>query len=300
MTVASETDVLSQELFEYLSDDTNVVFPDLPDMDGDNYALPTAENNPIYDKVERVDNDDLTTKIVDGKGVFDVLLTAIRANLQEEFQAGRITGDKYATALIELITAAMGTAVNFLTARDQLYWQNLLTQAQAKTAEVDSVTAKVNLEIAKATLIQNQANLKAQYEVSKSQYALNKMQLSVADADYLLKGAQLAVQKYQATDILPTQKTLLSEQMESARAQTMDTRSDGSTMVEGSVGKQKDLYDQQIDSYQKDSRYKIGKMLVDSWVAQKTLDEDLTAPNAMTNSSLETVITSLKSDNSLT
>jgi len=99
-------------------------------------------------------------------------------------------------------------------------------------------------------------------------------------------------------ELLNTQITLTGEQTESERAKTLDTRTDGAT-VEGSVGKQKDLYDQQIDSFIKDAAHKTAKMYLDGWITQKTLDEGLNAPNQLTNTNIDSVLATVRSNNSL-
>ena len=113
------------------------------------------------------------------------------------------------------------------------------------------------------------------------------------------------IKDYNLANTLPTQLTLIQEQVtltseqgESERAKTLDTRSDGGT-VEGSVGKQKDLYDQQIDSFVKDAQHKTAKMYLDGWITQKTLDEGLTAPTQLTNNEINEVLTAVRGNNSL-
>jgi hypothetical protein len=64
--------------------------------------------------------------------------------------------------------------------------------------------------------------------------------------------------------------------------------------VAGTVGKQKELYDQQIDSYQKDAAFKVGKIFADSWLTQKTIDEGLTPPTELTNATVQTVLNRLR------
>ena len=78
------------------------------------------------------------------------------------------------------------------------------------------------------------------------------------------------------------QKSMMREQVEAERAKTIDTRTDG-TIIIGSIGKQKDLYTQQIDSFVKDAKHKTAKMYLDGWVTQKTLNEDLDAPAELSN-----------------
>lgn len=110
---------------------------------------------------------------------------------------------------------------------------------------------------------------------------------------------------YNLASTLPTQLTLLGkqivlteEQSEAERAKTLDTRADGNT-VEGSVGKQKDLYDQQIDSFIKDAQHKAGKLYLDSWITRKTLDDGVPVPAELSEANVGSVIGNIKSNNSL-
>ena len=124
---------------------------------------------------------------------------------------------------------------------------------------------------------------------------LQKENLS-ADAD---------IKNYNLNNTLPTQLTLIQEQItltneqgEAERAKTLDVRSDGATVV-GSVGKQKDLYTQQIDSFIKDAQHKTAKLFSDAWVTQKTLDEGLNAPTQFTNNEVNEVLAAVRANNSL-
>lgn len=123
--------------------------------------------------------------------------------------------------------------------------------------------------------------------------AKEAQQKDIDTKDYVLNN-QLPKQ----VELLGKQIDLTDEQTEAERAKTLDTRSDGAT-VEGSVGKQKDLYDQQIDSFIKDAKHKTAKMYLDGWITQKTLDEGLTAPNELTNTNVDSVLSSIRSTNNL-
>ena len=105
--------------------------------------------------------------------------------------------------------------------------------------------------------------------------------------------------QYALDNSLPAQLALINEQREGERAKTLDTRTDGVTRVAGSVGKQKDLYTQQIDSFQKDAKHKAAKMYLDGWITQKTLDEGLLAPTELQNDTIDTVLASLRTENGL-
>lgn len=142
--------------------------------------------------------------------------------------------------------------------------------------------------------------------LGKEQHLLN-FQLP---AQTTLLKEQMEVQRSQTLDnrsdaltpisgLVGKQRNLLQEQIEGERSKTMDTRTDGSTIIEGSVGKQKDLYDQQIDSFIKDAKHKAAKMYLDGWITQKTLDENLAAPTELQVPSVSAVLLSIKTANGL-
>ena len=219
------------------------------DLSGAAFQLPVQAGNPLYAAITAPDLVELTSGAVGGTGAFDVLMSTQKAHLKEQFDAGRITGDQFAKAYIELTTAAMSTALQFLINGNQAQWQAILLQMQARRAEIDSVTAAVQLETAKAQL----AAANAQALTLEAQYVLVLLQAANESAKYDLTNEQIA---------------LVKEQVESQRAQTLDTRTDGATAVVGILGKQKALYTQQIDSYKKDSEYKAGN----HWFRQRTLN----------------------------
>jgi hypothetical protein len=195
----------------------------------------------------------LTSGTVDGSGTFDGLMTSVKAHLQEEFIAGRITGGEYTKAYIALVQVAMTNATQFLLSRDQAYWS----------------AAK-----------------------SKADFALTKLKLATEEVGFSSAAYNLAT-------ILPAQAALLTEQKEVQRAQTMDTRSDGVTPVAGSVKSQKDLYAQQIVSYQRSSEVNAAKIFIDSWVADSALQDSPIVPAAFTATNISAVLTSIKTNNNL-
>lgn len=130
--------------------------------------------------------------------------------------------------------------------------------------------------------------------VAKIEY--ETQQLLPQQRESLVK--DIAIKQYQLSNTLIQQYKLLQEQTEVQRAQTLNTRTDGTGIV-GAVGKQKDLYTQQIDSYKKDARYKVGKMYLDAWITQKSLDEGLFAPDQLNNTNVNEVLANLRLDNLL-
>ncbi len=270
-------DVLASELMTALLTGEDVSIPNI-DFSGSEYSIPGDINSAAYDVLVRLSDSDLTTGAINGTGAFDKLMVGVAAQLQGEYDAGRITGVEYTKAYIALTGSALSSSLQYLLSRDAAYWQAV--QAQAA-----SITARVQLATAKAQ------NAAAQLEAMniRSNYALTKLRLAKEDTEF-------ASAKYNLEEILPTQKLNLQEQAEAQRAQTMDTRSDGVTAVTGSLGKQNALYAQQIISYQKDSQLKAGKIFSDIWTVQKTVDEDPDVPDAFgyetINDVMQTIITS--------
>lgn len=121
----------------------------------------------------------------------------------------------------------------------------------------------------------------------------NMLPIELAQQQHIVNSRQPA-----ETNLVLRQVDLTAEQFESERAKTMDTRTSGSAVV-GSIGKQKDLYTQQIDSFVKDAQFKVGKLFSDAWITQKTLNEALTAPTQYTNAEVDEVLIAMRSNNNL-
>lgn len=255
---------------------------DLPEINWDDEAfkIPTDLESDLYKNVQRLSNIDLTMGVVGGTGTFDALMRGFKAHLQEEYDANRISGAEYTKAFIALTANAMQNAVQFLLGRDGAYWQSVIAQAQAITARVALETAKVQ-----------HMSVLADMRTARANYALTKLKLSTEDVTF-------ATGQYNLNYLLPQQRLLLSEQTEVQRAQTLNTRTDG-TVVVGVLGKQKDLYTQQITSYQRDAEIKAAKLFTDAWTVQKTIDEGLLPPNGFTNVSLDEILTTIKTNNDL-
>lgn len=281
----SSADTAANAAFNALTAGVDFTLP-TPDLTDAEFQAPEA-TGPLYAILTKLTNADLTSGTVGGAGTFDALMMGFKAHLEGEYKANRISGAEYTKAFIALTEGAMGNAVQFLLGKDQAYWQAISAQAQAQVAQVQLVTARVALETAKAQLQQ----VRFEAQAAKANYALTKMKLATETASY--DGAV-----YTLSNILPAQQNLLREQTEVQRAQTLDTRSDGAAIV-GSVGKQKDLYTQQITSYKRDAEVKTAKIFIDAWITMKTIDEGLLPPTGFANTSLDAILATLKTNNDL-
>lgn len=306
MSFGGET--VANQLLAALMAGENITIPQV-DLSADIYKIPGGIDSEQYQPVRKLTNDDLTTRVVGGDGTFDALMAGFSAHLKIEYEKNRITGAEYTKAFIALTEGAMANAVQYLLGRDNAFWQAVTAQAQAITARVQLETAKVQY-----------AALQLEAMIGRANYALTKLKLATEDVTYAqgkfnmdfllplqrsgqeLQNAGQTIQNntgsYQLANIFPQQLNLLREQTEVQRAQTLDVRMDGAT-VTGAVGKQKDLYTQQITSYQRNSELSAARVFSDAWITQKTIDEGLLPPDALNNSSVNTVLNTLKTNNNL-
>lgn len=277
--MSCSAEVEANRLLEELTKGDDFTLPDI-DMSGPEWDIPGGDDSPIFDAITKVTNESLTTREVGGSGTFDALMESAHNHLKAEFKANRITGGEYTKAYIAMMESCMSNAVQFLLGRDQAYWAAAMAQIQAVTARVQLATSKAQFVLAKIQALS-----------AKSEYALTKMKIATESETY-------CAALYTSEKILPAQERLIQEQYEVQRAQTQETRSDALPIL-GSIGKQKELYSQQITSYQRDAEVKAAKLFTDAWITQKTIDEGLNPPNGFTNASIDTILTKLKSNNGL-
>ena len=277
----------ANKLIQDLTANDDFTIPDI-DLSGSQYQFPFGSDSVLYKPVAPITLAELTERKVGGKGAFDALMESMGAHLKAEFEKGRITGAEYTKAYIALTEGAMSNAVSFLISRDQAFWQAQNAQVQAITALVQLETAKVQLAAVQLEAMNQRAN-----------YALTKIRLAGESVAY-------CTAQFNLNDMLPAQlllneaqRKMVLEQMEAQRAQTLNTRTDGATIT-GVLGKQKDLYSQQITSYQRDSENKAARLFTDAWITMKTIDEGLIPPTSFQNASVDTVLTRVKLNNGLT
>ena len=301
------------------------------DLSGASYLLPSESNNPFYATINKIELENLTEGAVGGTGAFEVLMSSLSGHLRAEYEKGRITGDQYAKAYIEMTGMAMQTAMGFVMGKEQAYWQAMLAREQGKKAEVEVVQAAVTLEIAKAQL----AMTRNQVELTQAQLVLTKMQLATEDAKFeltweqkdltdqqrLLAVQQTAVQVKQGTlmdkQILQTEKQTLmieaqtdvqekqllvmdeqidltKEQAQVAHAQWSDNTIGTSTAVTGMVKKQKDLLVKQAEAFDRDADARIAKMMIDTWIVQRTTNENETIPASLNDDNINEVVNKVR------
>ena len=183
---------------------------------------------------------ELTETTVAGDGVFDVLMRASKAHLEQEFLSGRIKGAEYSTVYLGSLEAVLAASLQFL------------LQHEKSQAEVAQVTAQT------ALITQQTANAVIEGTVLTAQ----KCKL---DAEFDL---------LQSTNLKTVQETmLLLWKTNTEKAQTVALGVD----VDSVVGKQKLLYAAQTEGFSRDAEQKAAKVMVDSWNVRRTTDEGTSA-----------------------
>lgn len=102
---------------------------------------------------------DLTTASTSGTGVFDVLMRANKAHLEQEFLAGRIKGAEYATVYLGSLQAVMTAAVEFLLQKDKTALEAQLVEQQILLAQVEVTKAEAQVEQVRAQTLNLAAEL---------------------------------------------------------------------------------------------------------------------------------------------
>ena len=299
MACGAETE--GNALFQTLTAGVNFDIPQI-DINGPNFQIPGGTDSALYHQVSKLTNDDLTTGTLEGSGTFDALMRGFKVHLKEEYNQSRITGAEYTKAYSALVESAMSQGVQYLLGRDASFWQGISAQIQAITAKLQLETARVRHATAQLEALNQEATFaltKMRLANESLQYCISKFNLEqMLPAQKTGQDIANSTATYNRDEILPRQRDLLREQIEVQRAQTQDSRTDGALIV-GAVGKQKDLYSQQIRSYQRDSELKAAKLFSDAWTVQKTVDEGFLAPANFQNPSLNTVLEHIKTNNNL-
>ena len=90
---------------------------------------------------------DITTGVIDGTGTFDVLMQTVFLHLQREYAAGRITGDMYAKAYIEIMNNTLAQATQYVVAAFQATANDELVAAQIRKIDkdIELVTEQIEL-----------------------------------------------------------------------------------------------------------------------------------------------------------
>ncbi|AYP69323.1 hypothetical protein Pylas_069 [Klebsiella phage Pylas] len=230
--------------------------------------------------IQPITNEDLTTKVVDGTGIFDELMTAANAHLTYQWEQDRITGTSYAEVYLGQLTAVLGQAVLFLTERDKTYLNNLLVQSQIKLADAQVALAAQDLLNKQQELL----NAQKQMELMEQQIQLAEKQVELADKELLVKDKEMQLLDKQIA-VQEATADLTRQKIKTEMAQISDSV-DG-VSVTGILGAQIALYKQQRDGFLRDAEQKALKIVADTWITRKTVDDGTPLPTGFDTAAVD-------------
>lgn len=108
---------------------------------------------------------ELTDGTLDGLGIFDALMRASKAHIDNEYAKNRLRGPEYATVYLGAMEASMRTAMEFLVQRQKIPLENAILVAQKckLDAEYDLVLGtNIKTQSETSLLLQKVATEKAQ------------------------------------------------------------------------------------------------------------------------------------------
>ena len=305
----ADIDIRSKELLASLTNGLDFSVPSV-DFDSNAFEIPESLADALKNTPEQLTVGTLTDCTIDGNGCFDKVMTALKAHLNLEYEAGRITGAEYTKAYIASMQGALQFSVQYLLGKNNAYFTSLGSQATALRANIDAYTAKVQLAIAQAQAHQNKAeyaNKVLALSATEEQVQLIDAQTENAIKQSTLITAQTAHTTKQTdaidnqmnlvdaqTETQKQQKQLLLEQTEQAHAQISDTRLDGKTPVSGYTGNQNSLLKQQVISFKKDFIVKGAKVYADSFATQLSMSAATAAGTGLDSTSIGSAMSKLQ------
>ena len=166
---------------------------------------------------------DVTTTLVDGTGVFDVLMRSIDSHLDKQYISGRIKGSDYATVYLGALQTVLQQSIAFVLAEQKAEKELDLLDEQ--------ILASTNDRAIKSAQSAKDLALK------EKDLALKDEQILASTNDRGIKTAQSA------------------EQIAASQANT--------ATKQGIAEKQEAVYEKQAQGFDRDYKYKITKALLD-------------------------------------
>jgi hypothetical protein len=89
--MSSGSEILADALYDSLLVGESFDVPTV-NLNDSAFIPPSITNNPLYEKINKLTNAELTTRTVGGSGTYDVIMESQSNHLKAEYSAGRITG----------------------------------------------------------------------------------------------------------------------------------------------------------------------------------------------------------------
>lgn len=272
-----------------------------------------------------------------GNGHFDKLMVSVSSHLTKELNEDRISKKEYSNVYLQAMVQTLQLALQFELQKETANLNNtgiekdnfIRDQQLIKIQEEIDLLQTQDLGLIKDNLIKDKQLEKLDEEIDLLQTQdlslikdnlikdkqleklneeidlLQTQDLSLIK-DNLIKDKQLEKME-EEIDLLQSQDLLIADQRNTERAKTQDTLIDGVSPVNGIIGKDKiiktnqaNLYEEQKNAYTTDRKYKVAKIIADSYSINKSQDPGLTPPTSFQNTEIDKAIDDLKTDTGLT
>ena len=237
----------------------------------------------------------------EGSGVFDELMRTIKSHVHQELAEGRITEKAYSEVYLGALQFALNSATNYALAYEkankelavldeqikQNQKQNELLELQKEQLRLANETAQYNLSY---TLPEQLIQIKKQNEkligeinhvTSQTSYVSAQTALIVKQEDLVDEQIRDAKDKYTNPigginkaqyDKLIAEKGIADQKLITEKAQTMDTV-DG-TAITGLVGKERNLKQNQADSFLRNAEIQVAKLYSDTFAVMYSTEAE--------------------------
>jgi hypothetical protein len=269
------------------------------------------------------DWEDITTVSVEGTGLFDNLMYAVKQHLQEEWNAQRIRGADYSKVYLGLVSAVLTNTVQFVTTnalkdleRQKLEEEIALLQLQQTQlqAAIDDFLIRAPLERTKIheetqLILYQQRQLseaitdfvirapieraKIEEEIQLIQY--QQQQLLEAINDFLIRAPLERTKISQETALIVDQQALTDSQKD-----LTDKRIVTENLQPTLVTKQTELLDKQIWGFERNAEAGIIKTLADVWSVNRGTDDTFATPEGFNSAKVNNAVSKLFSELGIT
>lgn len=171
----------------------------------------------------------LTQATLAGEGIFDVLMRATKAHLEEEYGKNRIKGAEYSTVYLGSLESTMRTALEFLVQGKRLSLETELLSQQILLAEVEVQKAQAELAILLASVDKVPAEI-ALLEAQTAQSVQQTANLLAESANIVKQGVLLdaqSAQSVQQTANLLSEKALTDARVTLTDQQAVNAITEG-------------------------------------------------------------------------
>ena len=237
----------------------------------------------------------------EGSGVFDELMRTIKSHVHQELAEGRITEKAYSEVYLGALQFALNSATNYALAYEkankelavldeqikQNQKQNELLELQKEQLRLANETAQYNLSY---TLPEQLIQIKKQNEkligeinhvTSQTSNVSAQTALVVKQEDLVNEQIRDAKDKYTNPigginkaqyDKLIAEKGIADQKLITEKAQTMDTVN--GTAIAGLVGKERNLKQNQADSFLRNAEIQVAKLYSDTFAVMYSTEAE--------------------------